>query len=463
MEKIVYNRLSIFLQNNEVLSTFQFGFRREHSTLHPMLHFMNHVTTALEKKEHTIALFCDLRKAFDCCNHSILLSKLQKIGIKDTNLLWFKNYLIGRQQFVTINEKSSTMKTTNIGVPQGSILGPLLFLIYINDLPFCSNFLSLLFADDTTLLLSHSNINTLIQMVNSELHKIVNFFRFHKLSLHPLKTKYLLITNSHTVKQMNFNIFINNNNLNEQDPANIFSVERVKNEDDIPAIRFLGVLFDSNLNFNFHIKSIKAKLSKALYILRSTKNTLSLKARKAIYYSLFHSNLIYCLPIWSCTSQHNLKSVTILQKAAIRIVNESRYNDHSEPIFKSLSILPLNKLITFFNLQIMQRFKQGFLPTSFNDTWSTNASLRPNNFEITLRNENEFNIPFNRLSSSDTRPLFNLPRIWESFPDESIKIVRNKIEFNAKLKKYFLNELSPTPQCTRMLCPSCHLQNIPQN
>jgi len=108
----------------------------------------------------------------------------------------------------------------------------------------------------------------------------------------------------------------------------------------------------------------------------------------------------------------------------------------------------------------MQRFKQGFLPVSFNDTWTSNNFRRDSNFEICLRNETDFSVPFARLSSSEKRPLVNLPRTWQDFPDESIKILRNRTEFNSKLKMYFLNQLSSVPNCSRLLCPVCHLQNV---
>ena len=129
LEKIVFKRLSIHIENNNLLSNMQFGFRREHATVHPMLHFVNHISSALEKKEHTVAIFCDLRKAFDCVNHNILLTKLEKMGILGNELLWFKNYLKNREQFVFINETASNLIFCNSGVPQGSILGPLMFLV----------------------------------------------------------------------------------------------------------------------------------------------------------------------------------------------------------------------------------------------------------------------------------------------------------------------------------------------
>ena len=108
----------------------------------------------------------------------------------------------------------------------------------------------------------------------------------------------------------------------------------------------------------------------------------------------------------------------------------------------------------------MQRYKQGFLPVSFNDTWSTNNFHRDVNFEINLRHDNDFSIPFARLTSSEKRPLVNLPKTWQDFSEESIKILRNRNEFNTKLKKFLLTQLSSIPNCTRLLCPACHLQNV---
>ena len=290
-----------------------------------------------------------------------------------------------------------------------------------------------------------------MQQANNEFLKIVTFFRSHKLSLHPLKTKFMIFSNSNKVKAMNLNLNINFNNANEDDLLKNFPVERVTSESKTPAIRFLGVFFDPQLRFNYHMKVITSKLSKALYMLRSTKNFLPPKARKSVYYTLFHCHLIYCLPIWSCTSMSNIKALSTMQKKAIRTVALENYNAHTEPIFKNLRILPLSKLILFFNLQIMQKFKQGFLPTSFNQTWSDNRVRRGDQFKISLRNENLLNIPFARLSSSIKLPLVNLPKTWENFDYESIKIIRNKAEFNLKLKKHLLDELKDIVHCNHFL------------
>lgn len=199
-------------------------------------------------------------------------------------------------------------------------------------------------------------------------------------------------------------------------------------------------------------------MSKALYVMRTVKNLLSTTALKALYYSLFHCHLIFCLPIWSTTSKKNLSTLFKLQKSAVRIVNHSRYNEHSEPIFKSLKILPLESIILYSNLQIMFRFKNNLLPQSFSDVWSTNAIRRAEDFEIVLRNQHNFNIPFARTQFSANSPIVKLPQIWENFDDMEIKMIVSKSTFSLKLKNFLLSKLSSVPVCTRLLCPTCHLR-----
>ena len=179
LEKIVFNRLTDFLNSKNIISNDQFGFRPAHSTIHPMTQILNSVAQAFNSKKHLLIIFCDLKKAFDTCNVAILLKKMQHMGIDGTELQWFSSYLSNRKQFVCIDDCNSALLSILIGVPQGSILGPLLFLIYINDLPLCSNFTSKLFADDTALLAADDDIQRLVTFANVELQKICKLINFH--------------------------------------------------------------------------------------------------------------------------------------------------------------------------------------------------------------------------------------------------------------------------------------------
>ncbi len=187
LEKIVHARLMSYLEAHNILSGSQFGFRANHSTVHPMVHLSNFISKSFQDKKLVLAVFCDLKKALDTVNHNILLKKLYKYGIRGRELEWFKNYLSDRKQYVVIKGLSSDMKDIIIGVPQGSVLGPLLFLIYINDLPESTNLAPFLFADDTTLLYADEDLERLFEIVNNELAKVSIYFRLNKLALHPKK------------------------------------------------------------------------------------------------------------------------------------------------------------------------------------------------------------------------------------------------------------------------------------
>ena len=144
------------------------------------------------------------------------------------------------------------------------------------------------------------------------------------------------------------------------------------NNSDSKYAKFLGVLIDPNLSFKNHISMINKKISTALFFMRKAKNILSQKSLKYIYYSLFHSHLIYANQLWTCVNDSLLKQLIVKQKMAVRIISDSNYNSHTEPIFKKLNILPLNLLSQFFKLQFMQQFSQNFLPSALQDQWITN-------------------------------------------------------------------------------------------
>ena len=219
----------------------------------------------------TLTVFIDLKKAFDTVDHEILLQKLNNYGVRDSANLWFKNYLGDREQFVIINGNESEKKKMICGVPQGSVLGPLLFLIFINDLPNATKFLTLLFADDTTFQMSDTDLNNLFDNANSELEKAAIWFKSNKLTLNVKKTKFMIFSE----KQTN----IENNTLKIGNT----NIEQIGTNCKQKYFKFVGHVLDDKLTWEGHIQHISKKLASANFAINSSKNLLPLNIRKTLY------------------------------------------------------------------------------------------------------------------------------------------------------------------------------------
>jgi Reverse transcriptase (RNA-dependent DNA polymerase) len=320
LEKIVQIKLVNHLESNKLLYKHQYGFLRGKCTEQNLLHVTNKITEALNESKYCIGIFLDLKKAFDVCSHSILLKKLEKaFGVKGMALRWFSSYLSNRTQIVDINGNHSRPCSIDISVLQGSILGPILFLCYINDLPNVTSLDSFLFADDTTGLKSGSNLPTLIDQVNIEIQKMANWFRANKMAVNTSKTKFIIFhTKGKTIDMQGKNLVFNNNEIGKpEDPNLVTPLERICNTNAIPCNRsykLLGVYFDENMSFNHHVQHICNKLTKSLFYLRRAKNFVDKCALKMLYFALVHSNLLYCIGTTSAMSLTNCKKIKMLQK-----------------------------------------------------------------------------------------------------------------------------------------------------
>ena len=250
-----------------------------------MLHLTNKIFEALNKKspEYSLAIFLDIKKAFDCVNFDILLEKLNHYGFRGIANTWFKNYLTDRTQTVSINGTISESKEITCGVPQGSVLGPVLFLLYINDLPNSTNFFTSLFADDTVLIKSSENLHSLFSESNQELQRASDWFDANKLSLNISKTKFLVFRN----KKMSFDPNIYNLHLNDK------KIERIGEDCKEKYFKFLGMRIDEFMTWKYHIDHVCSKVSVGNSILNRTKNFLPLNVRKALYSSLVKSQINY--------------------------------------------------------------------------------------------------------------------------------------------------------------------------
>ena len=458
LEKLVSLQLKDYLYENDIIHPYQFGFQEGNSTIHPMIHMLNKISNAMNKNEFTVGIFCDLTKAFDTVPIDLMLKKLHKIGICGSILNWFKSYLSDRKQFVSIDSVNSMLRDISLGLPQGSILGPILFLIFMNDMPNSTLLFTLLFCDDTTILASGPNLNDLINLVNNELQKISMWFRANKMSLYPLKTKFTVFHPApNSISWNNINIVIDENDVGclNHDPALVKKLDYVNNESAIPAIKFLGVNFDSSLNFRYHIEQINTKLSKALFILQRSKNILTPEALLSLYYSTFHCHLIYGLLAYTGTHKYLIEDIFKKQKRAMRSIANVKYNAHTGPIFKKLKILPFPVLIEYFKLNFMYLYKKNSLPRSFriSNYWILNQDR---NVPYALRIQEDYQIPYYRLAIVSRLPLISLPKAWNasSLPDD-IKSKPTYQLFKKHLKNFLLESISIV--CNRLLCPSCHI------
>ena len=275
-----------------------------------------------------ITIYLDLSKAFDTLDHNFLLSNLEYYGIKNSELSLFKNYILNRKQFVQMGEISSTTQTIKTGVPQGSILGPLLFVIYINDLPVRSDFFKfIIYADDTTLFCSlnprnFDKIEDLSIIINRQIQLVNNWLKVNKLSLNNKKSKFMVFKFPQRI-------------VNIPD----LYIEETKIES-VTYLNFLGNIIQSNLKWENHINAISIKISRIIGILSKLKNILPFDILKMLYCNLIVPHLFYGILLWGYSTSRLLK----LQKKTIRTITCSRCNAHTDPIFKQLTFLKLDDI-----------------------------------------------------------------------------------------------------------------------
>ena len=322
-EKLMYRRVFDFLHKNDVIFEHQFGFQRNKSTNQAILDIYSNLIESIEKKKFSCCILLDFAKAFDTVDHQILLRKLEYYDIRGTALNWFKSYLCNRSQCVSIDgQLSDELKITH-GVPQGSVLGPLLFLLYINDIPLSSNILNFrLFADDTSLLYSHNNLSILESIVNTELIKVSNWLIANKLTLNTSKSNFLIIHPRQKRVSHKITISIDNKCLKEVQYA-----------------KYLGVLIDKHLSWTPHIQQIKLKISKNLGILAKMRYCVSKQVLKNLYNAFVMPYISYGLINWGAASKTSLNPLKVKLKQAVRLMTFSERSHHSKPLFKKLNLL----------------------------------------------------------------------------------------------------------------------------
>lgn len=343
-ESAINIRLQKFFAKYNVISDAQFGFQKCKSTELALLNIKNEILTNFEKKLYTLGLFVDFRKAFDTVHHSVLLEKLNNYGVRGVANRLIQNYLTDRYQYVAINQETSPRARVNKGVPQGSILGPLLFIVYVNNL--CSIPDSpklIMYADDTNIFFAGSSISQLEKSVNTYLNKLSSWIKLNKLRLNASKTKYILFAPINKPRNISLSVSFEGQTL-----------EQVKVQ------KFLGVWFQEDLSWNEHINKLAADLSRSVGCMYKLCPLLPLWLKKALYYTLIYSRLSYCVLCWGTTTAQNYKTLLTLQKKVLRLF-EGYYGMpqglSARPLFPKYLILQANQIYYYKLLLYIQNNK----------------------------------------------------------------------------------------------------------
>ena len=416
-EKIMYNRLLDFLNKHKIIFKFQFGFRKGHSTYMALMILMDKLIKSLENGEFVIGIFLDFSKAFDTVDHHIMLTKLFHYGIRGNALEWFRSYLSNRCQFVTYNGVSSTSKAVKCGVPQGSILGPLLFLIYINDLAnICYHTLPFLFADDTNLFKSGSDLAAMENAINTELRIISEWLKVNKLSLNIKKTKYMLFT-----KKRNY-----------VDSINI-EIEG-QSIDETGSTKFLGVIIDKQLNWKEHISHVTSKVSRGIGILIKARHLLNKDALVSLYYSFIYPYMTYCNHVWGNTYPTNLSRLVLLQKKVIRVIAQAKARAHTAPLFMELGFLKVCEINKYLIGKFMHKYHIKKVPDIFCDMFTHNHNIHI----YRTRMAESLHVPRVRTNLGKSGIRFYGTIVWNKILNANISTNSDYI-FSKQLKQCILN------------------------
>ena len=420
LERAMHVRLYDFLESNDILYNKQFGFRKNHSTSYAIIEIVDRITEALDRRKITIGVFLDLSKAFDTIKHDILLDKLAHYGVRGLALNWFRSYLADRFQQVNYNNSLSNLVSILCGVPQGSILGPLLFLVYINDITNCtSKLLFFLFADDTNVFITGDGDQELFTSMNTELSHLTNWFHANILSLNAKKTNYIIFSGPkmRVTEDPNKTIIINN--------TPIIRVQQTK---------FLGMILDEHLTWRPHINLVKNKASKMIGIIRRLRYVLPSHTLRSLYNAFILPYFNYGTIIWAGGYKTPLTPIHLLQKRIVRIIAGAHYLAGTFDLFKSLNLLSIFDLHKLQLAMFMYRHQNHSLPSIFNGYFTTNASVHNYNTRTRLNLRHVMgrtNIRHNTVKVAG-------PRLWNAI-DPSIRGLGSLRSFKLAFTRHLHN------------------------
>lgn len=408
-ERAFHNKLISFLETQKLMSTRQFGFTKGRSTQEAILSFYEKILDNLNSNLKSCGIFYDLSRAFDTIHHEILLNKLEAYGIRGPSLKWLKSYLFNRYQLVRINAiNSRTIYSekvqVNTGVPQGSVLGPLLFIIFVNDIfkAFSNTFLTL-FADDTSAILTANNLINLSKDANVCCQNMSDWCKQNGLVLNVDKTN--MMTFSPINKKIDYSLLVKTNGKSLQQ---------------LSEVKFLGVLLDSNLSWDSHINSLSKTLATKNYMIIQLRESVTLETLKIFYYASVYSVVSYGLMCWGNST--GASKIFILQKRILRNMLGLPYGTSCRAHFKEQGILTIYNMYIYQCLCHIRKNITSYIKCKEVHTHNT-------------RNANDFLIPSYRLSQVGKGPLITSIKLYNHLPSR-FKHQSSLNQFKSKVKTF---------------------------
>ena len=385
-EKVIYTRLYNFALSQNILDKNQFGFRKSHSTSHAVNYSVKIIEESTRKKNHVLGIFIDLSKAFDTIDHGTLLTKLDRYGIRGNANNLIRSYLSNRTQYTEILGEKSESLTIKYGVPQGSVLGPLLFLLYINDIANSSNLGTfVLFADDTNIFVEGATIEEAYEKGNKLLCSIQKYMTLNKLHINMSKCCYIHFRpygNKHPEPPETCKLYIDS-----------FPIKKTR------ATKFLGVVIDEDLSWQPHITALRRKLNYASATLNRIRDSVPEGLHKDLYHTLFESHLTYCISVWGNAALFRTATLWLAQKHCVRVLFGNKqayiekfmtcararpYNEqalgntffqleHCKPLFKEHDILAFKNLYTYHTFMEVFKILKLECPTSLHQHFTLSS------------------------------------------------------------------------------------------
>lgn len=356
-EKIINSRLVNYLESKKILSEHQFGFRQGRSTDDAVSNLTNFVTANLDKGNKCLSIFLDLSKAFDTVSVSILLSKLEKVGCRGTQLQLMKDYLSERSQCVRVGPHTSTNVPVTYGVPQGSILGPTLFLVYINDLLYLNSFHGKIisYADDTALIFTAKTWNETYNAAQKGFNVVIKWLRSNLLTLNTEKTKYLVfsIRDSSNIKlDLTAHTCI---------PASLGDSCQCKPLERSKTIKYLGTIIDESFNFKTHIQTLSKRIRKLVYLFKILRYVVTPVTLKQVYYALCQSLITYCISSWGGAPKTTLKQIEVSQRTILKICTFKPFRYPTALLYEYCEVLTVRQLF-LLNIVLKQHSVMEYSP-----------------------------------------------------------------------------------------------------